>query len=70
MQTVTGTAAILYQNIVAMIATNAGHPVHVSNPLVIELITAGVLVETAPRDTWTDAGIGNVMCVVNLPENV
>lgn len=66
--TVSARAALLFQNIVAMLRENDGHPVFVKNPLVLELIDAGALVETAPRDTWTDGGIAYVQCVVNLPE--
>jgi hypothetical protein len=66
-ETVSGAAAMLYQNILASLAGNDGHPVHVKNPLVLELIAAGVLIETAPRDTWTDAGVSYMQCVVNVP---
>lgn len=52
----------------AKIEENNGHPVHVKNPLVLELIAAGLVIETAPRDTWEKDGEPQMMAVVNLPE--
>lgn len=60
----------LFAMIRAKLEENNGHPVMVKNPLVIELIDAGFLVETAPRDNWTAGGIAQMMAVVNLPEGV
>lgn len=52
----------------AKIEENNGHPVHVKNPLVLELIAAGLVIETAPRDTWEKDGAPQMMAVVNVPK--
>ena len=64
---ITGTAHILYLDILSKLESNGGRPVMVRNPKCRELINAGLLVETAPVDKWTEGGLSHVSYMVRTP---